>query len=192
MRKTLSLISFFILTPSFIFLSLVYLTFLAIYPGNSSSSSIFETHQPGIAYAALPNSGNFLQTSVNASDGRVEGVRNFFTRYNSILANYAQEIVDAADKYKVPYNLLPAIAMQESQGCKVIPIGSDNCYGYGIYRGYVTRFASYEEGIDTVTHALATHYISQGLTTPEQIMLVWDPASSGTWSQGVEFFLARL
>lgn len=193
MRKILSLLSFFFLTPSFILFSLFYLLFLADFSsGHKATSSLFETKPQSVAFAALPNTENLLQVSVNAEDGRVEAVRNFFLKYNSILSNYASEIVMAADHYNVPYNLLPAIAMQESGGCQIIPINSFNCYGYGIYKGHVTRFGSYEEGIDTVTHALAKHYINKGLVSPEQIMTVWDPVSSGGWSHGVNFFLGQL
>lgn len=192
MQKTFSLLSFFLVTPCFIFISLFYLLFLAASTHNASlANSLFESHPSGVAYAALPNTQDFLQTTVNASDGRVESVRNFFLKYNSVLSNYAQEIVDAADRYNISYNLLPAIAMQESQGCKVIPDNSYNCYGYGIYKGHVTRFTSYEEGIDTVTKALAKHYVAYGLDTPEKIMQKWNPGS-GSWTQGVNFFLNRL
>jgi hypothetical protein len=82
--------------------------------------------------------------------------------------------------------------MQESGACRVIPIDSHNCWGWGIYGGKITRFASYPEAIETVSRGIKKYYIDEGLTTTEQIMSKYNPSSTGSWSFGVNYFLNGL
>ena len=97
-----------------------------------------------------------------------------------------------ADKYEIDYRLVPAIAMQESNLCKVIPHNSYNCWGWGIYGNTVTRFSSYEESIETVSRGLKKYYVDQGLKTPDQIMKKYNPSSNGSWAFGVNFFFKAI
>ena len=109
-----------------------------------------------VAYAALPTTPqNIFSASINEQDGRVEKIKQFLQKYGSPLEPYAQDIVDAADTYGLDYRLIPAIAMQESNLCLKIPVDSNNCWGYGIYGGKITKFADYKEGVYTVTKTLA-------------------------------------
>jgi hypothetical protein len=121
-------------------------------------------------------------------DPRIAYLKSFFRKYDSELYDQAEYIVDTADKYNIDYRLIPAIAMQESNLCKVIPPGSHNCWGWGIYGGKITRFASYTEAIDAVSKGLKKGYVDQGLTTPDQIMAKYNPSSDGSWAHGVNFF----
>jgi hypothetical protein len=123
---------------------------------------------------------------------KAEKVRQFLLRYNSPLEPYAVDVVNAADEYGLDYRLIPAIAMQESTLCKRIPVGSNNCWGFGIYGSTVTRFSDYKEGIYTVTKALATRYKDRGLVTPEQIMTMYTPSSNGSWARSVNHFMNQL
>ena len=145
-----------------------------------------------VAYAALPTSQNILSGSISEQDGRTERIKQFLQRYNSPLEPYAQDIVDAADMYRLDYRLIPAIAMQESNLCLKIPMDSYNCWGYGIYGGKVHKFNDYKDGIYTVTETLATKYKTNGLVTPEQIMTMWTPSSSGSWAFSVNHFMDKL
>lgn len=125
-------------------------------------------------------------------DGRVANLKRFFRRYNSPLYDHADVIVETADQYKFDYRLIPAIAMQESGLCRVIPNDSHNCWGWGIYGSTITRFASYPEAIRTVSKGLREHYIDKGLTTTEQIMAKYTPSSNGSWARGVNTFIRAL
>lgn len=145
-----------------------------------------------MAYAALPNNQAVLGASITAKDGRVENLKNFLLKYHSLLGDYVDNIVTDADLYGIDYRLLPAIAMHESGGCKIIPLDSNNCWGFGVYGGHARKFANYPEAIDTVTKALAEHYVAKGRATPEDIMPIWDPASPGTWAKGVRFFMDQM
>lgn len=126
------------------------------------------------------------------ADGRAANLKTFFRKYNSPLFDYADTIVKVSDENKFDYRLLPAIAMQESNLCRVIPSDSFNCWGWGIYGSTVTRFDSYDEAIEAVGRGIKEHYIDQGLTTATQIMEKYTPSSNGSWAHGVNTFLKAL
>ena len=122
-------------------------------------------------------------------DKRIAVLKAFLRQHDSPLYDQADFIVKVSDQYELDYRLLPAIAMQESTACKAIPVNSYNCWGWGIYGTTVTRFASYQEGIDTVAKGLKTNYIDRGLKTPEEIMRKYTPSSNGSWALGVNTFV---
>ena len=105
---------------------------------------------------------------------------------------YANNVVTAADKYKIDFRLITAIAQQESNLCKIIPPDSHNCWGWGINSNGSLGFNSYEEAIDTVSKGLKEEYIDKGYTTPEQIMSKYTPLSNGSWAFGVNKFLTEM
>jgi len=133
-----------------------------------------------------------FQAVAGIADGRAANLKAFFRKYNSPLYNNAETIVRVSDENKFDYRLLPAIAMQESNLCRVIPYESFNCWGWGIYGTTVTKFESYDEAIDTVGRGIKKYYIDQGLTTPSQIMEKYTPSSNGSWAHGVNTFLKAL
>lgn len=143
----------------------------------------------------VPNDQNIkpeLLAEFKTTDVRVANLKFFFRKYNSVLYDKAEFIVQTADTYKLDYRLLPAIAMQESNLCKHIYQNSYNCWGWGIYGGKVTRFASYEEAVETISKGIKIHYIDKGLTTPEEIMRKYTPPSDGSWAFGVSTFLKSI
>src|SRR3990167_6961398 len=102
---------------------------------------------------------------IKSGDARSANLKVFFRKHNSSLYDYADKIVEVSDKYQFDYRLLPAIAMQESNLCRVIPDDSHNCWGWGIYGTTVTKFDSYNEAIETVGKGIKENYIDQGLVT---------------------------
>ncbi|MGB9883388.1 MAG: hypothetical protein ACPLRN_02630 [Microgenomates group bacterium] len=138
------------------------------------------------------NKDNIIQAEVGLTDGRVANLKAFFRKHNSPLYDYAQKIVEVSDKYGFDYRLLPAIAMQESNLCRVIPENSYNCWGWGIYGNLVTKFKSYDEAIETVAKGLKEEYIDKGLVTASSIMKKYTPPSTGSWAHGVNTFLKAL
>ena len=191
MKKVILGISLVAITPVALLFALI-LT-VASYHSNYLSSLLASRSLNTIAYAALPpSSSQSFSAEINQQDARAETVRQFLHKYGSPLEPYAQDIVDAADQYNLDYRLVPAIAMQESNLCLKIPENSNNCWGFGIYGGRVTKFADYKEAIYTVTKTLATKYKAQGLITPDQIMTVWTPSSNGSWAFSVNHFMEKL
>lgn len=143
-------------------------------------------------YSGNPFVLGAYETNVTLADGRVANLKSFFRKYNSPLYDFADVIVSVSDEYKIDYRLLPAIAMQESNLCRVIPDNSHNCWGWGIYGSTVTRFDSYDEAIRVVAKGLKKHYIDQGLLTASAIMSKYTPSSNGSWQYGVNTFLKAL
>lgn len=144
----------------------------------NSSSSPFATHT--------------VSTEVETRDGRVANLKAFLRKYNSPLYDHAEYIVMVSDKYEFDYRLLVAIAMQESNACRVIPEDSFNCWGWGIYGDQVLRFTSYEDAIDTVALGIKKEYLDKGLVTASAIMAKYTPSSNGSWAFGVNHFIRAL
>lgn len=132
-----------------------------------------------------------IDTGVKLADGRAANLQRFLRSINSPLFEYADIIVEEADKYGYDYRVLVAIAMQESTACKRIPPDSYNCWGWGIYGDTVTRFDSYDDAIRTVSAGIKDQYIDKGLITTEDIMRKYTP-SSETWASAVRHFFDRI
>ncbi|MFA6081745.1 MAG: hypothetical protein WC741_05075 [Patescibacteria group bacterium] len=129
---------------------------------------------------------------IKSGDARAANLKAFLRKYNSDLYLHAEKIIEVSDKYQFDYRLLPAIAMQESNLCRVIPDNSYNCWGWGIYGTTVTRFDSYDDAIETVAKGIKEHYIDEGLVTASAIMQKYTPSSNGSWQNGVNTFLKAL
>jgi hypothetical protein len=188
MRKAFLLTAFFLLTPFVLALTLSLLTYNSFQRNNIVAMG----ENPKVAFAALPAASGMLKTNIVSQDARLIAVRDFFKQYHSDLLPFADEIINSADKYGLDFRLIPAIAMQESSGCKNAPKGSYNCWGFGIYAKKVTKFDNYAQAIDTVTKTLAKQYKANGLETPEQIMTRYTPGSNGSWAKGVNHFMNQL
>jgi len=185
-----NLLTIFVWTPTTfltLVLSLLYLTFH--YP--SQNKLISKLHFQS-QIAALPQVLGSSTTAFAAEDARPPLIERFLSKYQSPLASSAQYLVDTADKYGLDYALIPAMAMQESQGCLHIPEGSNNCWGYGIYGDKVVKFDSYEKAIETVAKTLKEKYLQDSLTNPDLIMSRWTPSSNGSWSFAVNYFMAEI
>lgn len=146
-------------------------------------------------YSALPDHQFISSETVTTQDARPKIIEQFLEARNSPLASYGPIFVAIADKYELDYRLLPAIALQESNaGLKMIP-DSYNPFGFGIYGDTVTKFSSWEAGIERVAKTLREEYLNKGLITPEQIMAKYTPPSlekGGPWAIGVSAFMESL
>ncbi|OGE41625.1 hypothetical protein A3A45_00915 [Candidatus Daviesbacteria bacterium RIFCSPLOWO2_01_FULL_36_8] len=146
-------------------------------------------------YTALPKDDIEVSSSIGLKDARAKIIEDFFKGHKAPLSKYGDIFITVADKYKLDYRLLPAIAMQESNGGKKIITDSFNPFGYGIYGKLVTRFGTWEEGIERVGRALREDYLDAGLKNPVQIMAKYTPPSlaiGGTWAKGVNSFMEDL
>lgn len=127
-----------------------------------------------------------------SEDIRIIALRRFLTEIQSPLVDHAGEIIKQADLNGFDYALLPAISMQESGGCKNIPVDSHNCWGYGIYGSKVTRFDSYPKAITKVAKTIKESYITNGYTNPTLVEDRWTPSSKGEWSYSVNLFMNKI
>jgi hypothetical protein len=168
------------------FLVLFY-TFLAI-PVRQPQ---FIAQKSTVSFAALPtNLDSTFSGEITQSDARVELVRQVMDKYNSPLADVADTIVSSADKYKIDYRLIPALALKESGGCRIIPQNSYNCWGYGLYNG--TRFDTYAEGVQVVSKALSTRFRVGGEVNPTTVMPLYTNGTDTTWASDIEAYMAKM
>jgi hypothetical protein len=187
-------VNFIFLWFSTAFLTLFFAITLLAVLSISHEANLASSHSYQL-YAALP-SNQFISTeTLVIEDARAKIIEQFLAARNSPLAEVSEAFVKSADNYNLDYRLLPAIAMQESGGGKILPYESYNPFGFGIYGDKVTRFSSWEEGIEKVAKSLKENYIDKGLVTPEQIMAKYTPpslAKGGPWAIGVSAFMESL
>lgn len=192
MRRMLLFTGFFFTTPLIIIFSALFLLFLSYQQRSSMLGfSFFGSTQKAIAYAALPATSNVVSDTIGEKDSRVERVQSFLTWHHSPLAQYADIIVLNADKHNIDFRLVPAIAMQESGGCNKVITNTNNCWGYGIYKGHVTTFPSIADGIDTVSLYLE-HKKNQGFDTIEELGKIYNPQNVNDWTGHVQAFYSEI
>ena len=156
--------------------------------GNSIGSVLgTSTGQEDLFSSPPPQLGGIGQ-SLTTGDARPYLLNNFLAEYNSPFKNKGSYIVQMADKYGIDWRLVTAIAFQESALGRVLPAGSNNAWGWGIYTGKDSGavFHSWEFAIQTVTAGIAKDYYARGLRTPQQIMTKYSPSSNGSWANSVQ------
>lgn len=175
------------------FLTLIFAVLLNIYL--NTNKVITSSNQQFGLFAALPDNTAESSQDVVKLDARGKIVEDFFLNYKSPLVGFGDSFIKIADQYTLDYRLLPAIAMQESNGGKKVIDNSYNPFGYGIYGDLIIRFGSWEEAIERVGRSLREDYLDKGLLTPEQIMTKYTPPSlekDGAWAKSVSSFMEEL
>lgn len=159
----------------------------------TEAKNIFEEPKPGVrVYASIPSDTPSIYEEIISADARPEIIRNYLEANDSPLEPYSNLLVETADKYKLDFRLLAAIAQKESGLCRVIPEGSHNCWGWGIHSQGTLMFDSYEEGIETVSKGLKEYYIDMGYVTIEDIMKKYAHPDSTTWAEGVSMYMLQM
>lgn len=119
------------------------------------------------AYASqisLP-SANLAATQVHSipalnQDDRAQILRSYLEQYNSPLADHADIIIKEADANNIDWRWIVAISGVESGFGESIPAYSYNAWGYNIYGNNTRSFASWDDGIITVSTALRQTYMN--------------------------------
>ena len=124
-------------------------------------------------------------TSNKVADIRVAKIKAYLSKRNAPLADYANEFVAAADEYGIDYNLVAAISIIESEGGKNT-FRPYNAWGWG-----KSGFASWEEGIWTVSKGLSKYY-AKGLTTPRSISYSYCPPTADSWAAKVQYVMDKI
>jgi beta-N-acetylglucosaminidase len=115
-------------------------------------------------------------------------LEKFLEKYKSPLKENAETFVQIADKYKIDYKLLPAIACMESTCGKALIEGTYNPFGWGIYGNHYISFESYDNAIEHVAKEMHKNYISRGFDTITEIAPIYTPPNSKNWARGVQWF----
>ncbi len=144
-------------------------------------------------FAALPSFDQQMRTAIKIDDARPEIVRQYLHKYGSPLEPHAQLIVDLSDQNNFDYRWMVAIAQQESNLCKRIPVDSHNCWGWGIYGDKVTRFDSFEDALRRIAPQFTKIFLKGDHTKePMEVMKTYTPPSDGSWANGVSTFFGHL
>lgn len=154
------------------------------------AQAAFQTN--GQLYAALPENTGEVLGVVSSEDARPIIIEKYLQTYNSPLYPYANQLLEAAQRYDVDYRLIVAIAQCESNLCKKSPPGSYNCWGF---ENGETRFLSWEQAFNQVAKTLRERYLDMGLITPDEIMPKYAPPSvekGGPWAKCVNQFIEEL
>lgn len=192
-KNMIFMIIFFTITPLTLGLSMYTILTLSNKQSATDHNNISGTPTGIRVYASLPNEFPTVSAFAEVGDARPELVRNYLTKYNSPLVRLSNYLVEKSDQYGLDYRLVPAIAQQESNLCKIIPPETYNCWGWGIHSKGTLGFDSYEEAIDTVMKGIRSEYIDKGLTTPDTIWKKYTPGSpDGAWAKGVNSFMADM
>lgn len=185
------LAAYFALTPMFLLILIFYQIFLhgqgTVLAAKTQVTRVENVEQQEVQ--AVSAGEEIMQLS---REVRISALERFFEKYESPLADYADEIVDNADKYGLDYRLLPAIAMQESTLCLKAPKDTNNCWGFGIYGKKKTAFHTYTEAIQTISKTIANEYHAKGLVEPIQIMSKYTPSNNGEWAENVSYVMNRI
>jgi len=121
-------------------------------------------------------------------DVRAVKLGKFFDRYRCPEINYKliDDYINAADRYGIPYNLLPAISLAESTCAKRYPKDTNNIWGWDSAR---SGFTSLSEGIDFVSERLANgRYYANKSTTKK--LNAYNP--NPEYAPRVERFMAEI
>lgn len=194
MRRRLTILTaYFSITPLLLLFLILYVLSLS-HTKSQARLSALNLFQQNAQFQALPEDrGQHGNTEVLGVDVREQLLEEFLAKYQSPLLPHTHHLIETADKYKLDYRLLPAIAMQESNLCKKIPKNSaHNCWGFGIYGKKRTGFDNYEQAISVVAKGLSENYVQIGLVTPEEIMTKYTPGSNGSWANSVNYFMNKI
>lgn len=139
-------------------------------------------------YSVADESAALKLPQEDVNDQRVVVLRKYLAKHNSPLADYADEFVQAADKYNLDWRLLPAIAGVESTFGKRIPYKSYNAYGWA---GGLYRFPSWENSINVVSKALKEDYVEKGADSLSKIGRRYCPPNPA-WGYKVLYFMKQI
>lgn len=150
-----------------------------------------ETYQPSmiipqtytISFDRNELSINEKMKDISINKEHVRKIQEYLSRRGAPLADHARTFVEVADKYGLPYNLMPAIAVVESGG----GLHNYRPYNYagmgGQSNAYV--FTSYEQAIETHAKILKNGYFDKGAVTPE-LMEPYYCYQCPTWGEKVQ------
>jgi len=191
-RKTLLILLWFPLTLVFLLINLSMLAAMSRMEKPKFPLSAVAPSESG--YTASSGVPAVLSANVIAGDARTLILENFFEKNQSPMTPYTDLIVEQSDKYGFPFQLLPAIAMCESNLGKRVPLKAGfNPFGIAVYTGTLKgkNFDSWEHAITWVSQYIYDKYYSQGITELTDIQRIWAPpaeANGNSWANCVSYF----
>ncbi len=151
-----------------------------------SSTPVEAAQKTSVQSAKLATS-----SGITVSDNREEILRAFLEKYNSPLVDSAGTFIEEADKNNLDWKLVVSIAGVESWFGQRIPYNSYNGWGWGVYGDNVIRFASWDEGIKTISKDLRVKYMEKwGAKDVYEIGQIY--AADPNWANKVTSFMNKI
>lgn len=119
-------------------------------------------------------------------------LRRYFINKNSLLSDHSQRLYDISHQYSLDPNILAAIAMAESGGCRRYIQSTHNCFGWG---GGHIRFDSIDQAIVGVGSALGkdvTYQRFQKEKTLRSLAQTYNPAHWQDYEQKLSYFVQEI
>lgn len=182
--------------PLAIFALLLNLALLQIFRSNNHAihAQVSEDISGAYQIAATAGTTQVLGVTVIPGDSRTLLLSDFLIHHDSPMAQYAEHIVNDADKYGLDFRLVAAIAMCESNLGKHIPSkDSHNAWGIAVYTGqqHGANFKDWPTAIDWVSRYLKEKFYDKGIFDLKQIGAIWAPPSvekGYSWTNCVNTF----
>jgi hypothetical protein len=179
------------------------LSFLSAYKLGSGSILPYPSQlYPNLEFQmAIPaSSGKVLGSSIVADDARALIVERFIKRYrpDSPFLTLSQTIIEEADKNKIDFRLVPAIAMCESNlGIRIPSSKSFNAWGIAVYTNSNKgkNFEDWPTAIAWVSKFLREKFFDKGITDLREIGSIWAPPSvenDYSWTKCVQGYMDKM
>lgn len=127
-----------------------------------------------------------IETATPSYEIKKQTIKTVMAKYNSPLTDSdIDEFLSQSQNLDLDPYFMPSIWGVESQFCRIIASGTNNCNGWG--GGYLT-FPTFKDNIKVTALSLKSNYIGRGAVTVEGVGRIY--ASSGTWPTKVRNFLA--
>ncbi|MBN2016016.1 hypothetical protein JW766_04245 [Candidatus Dojkabacteria bacterium] len=173
----------------------------AAYSGNVERESIealvSEKHGPNVKGATTGTRTFQVQSDVGFVDLRVLTLEDFFNFYGSPLAEHSDDMIEACERYGVEnWQLLPAIAINETNGCQTgKSYEQKNCWGWGGAGKNRWEFHTFEEAIDIITHRMINGYGNRRMNAKDIQGTYCGPNCmeyGWKWAKGVNYYVFRI
>lgn len=139
--------------------------------------------------SALMLTSGVNQVKATNFDSRAVQMRVVLEKYNSPMVGLEDTLIATAEKYKLDWTLMAAIAGTESSFAKRMPYQCNNPYGWGIYGNNKICFESLEASIEGVAAGLAQKYNTSSLET---IAYTYNKVSTESWIKHTRFFMNKI
>lgn len=123
------------------------------------------------------------------ADPRPAQMRVILQKYNSPMVGLEEKLIQTAEKYKLDWTLMAAIAGTESSFAKRMPQNCNNPYGWGIYGDNKICFKTLEDSIEGVASGLAKKY---DISSIESIAQTYNKVTTESWISHTTFFMNKI
>jgi len=205
-----------VLIIPFIFLTFIFKTYVSdsILPDNSylydkyEQTNAQDNYIESIEYKLISTNLNIkgeyekaenskVRSDVGFADLRVLTLEDYFNHYNSALYEYSDDFIEASEKYNIDnWQLLPAIAIAETNGCQTgESFEQKNCWGWGGAGNNRVVFQSFEQAIDVISSRMIKTYGNDRMNARDiqsTYCGAWCMRNGWKWARGINYYVFRI